>query len=51
MKEDDGLGLFFGKSKPDCISAWKLYQQGRDFNTAINLEDTVQKNENFFIGK
>lgn len=47
----DGLGLFFGKDKPDCKSAWKLYQQGRDFNIGINLEDTVQKNENFFIGK
>ena len=49
--EDDGLGLFFGKKTPDCKSAWKLYQQGRDFNTAINLEDTVQKNENFYVGK
>lgn len=49
--EEDGLGLFFGKHKPDCKSAWKMYQQGREYNTAINLEDTVQKNENFFIGK
>ena len=45
------LGLFFGKDKPDCKSAWRLYQQGRDYNSQINLEDTVQKNENFFIGK
>ena len=49
--EDDGLGLFFGKKEPDCKSTWKLYQQGRDFNVAINLEDTVQKNENFYVGK
>lgn len=45
------LGLFFGKDKPDCKSAFRLYREGRDFNTGINLEDTVQKNENFFIGK
>lgn len=31
--------------------AWKLYQKGVDFNTAINLNETVQVNENFFIGK
>lgn len=47
----DGLGLFFGKTKPDCKSVWRMYEQGRDFNNAINLEDTVQKNENFYVGK
>ena len=50
-ESEDSLGLFFGKAKPDCKSAWRLYQSGRDFNDSINLEDTVQKNENFFIGK
>ena len=50
-RKDDGLGLFYGKYDPDCKSAFRLYKEGREFNTGINLEDTVQKNENFFIGK
>ena len=49
--DGDGLGPFFGKYKPDCRSAWRLYKKGLDFNSGINLEDTVQKNENFYIGK
>ena len=36
---------------PDCGTAWKLYERGLDFNSSINLEDTVRVNENFFIGK
>lgn len=46
-----GDGVFFGKEKPDIESAWKLYEEGRKFKTAINLYDTVNTNENFFIGK
>lgn len=30
---------------------WNLYQKALAFNTAINLEETVQVNENFFVGK
>lgn len=30
---------------------WKLYQKALAFNAAINLEETVQVNENFFVGK
>ena len=28
-----------------------MYERGLDFNSSINLEDTVRVNENFFIGK
>ena len=42
----------FGENEgPNVETVWKLYQKGRDFNTAINLDDTVRVNENFFIGK
>ena len=50
-EKEDGLGLFHGKSKPNCKIAWSLYQKGLDFNNSINLEETIQKNENFYIGK
>lgn len=30
---------------------WKLYQKALAFNAAINLEETVQVNENFFVGE
>lgn len=49
--EEDGLGLFDGRKDPDVKTVWKMYEQGKDFNTAINLNETVQKNENFYIGK
>lgn len=45
------LGLFGEKDTPDAHSAWAAYQRGTDFNTQINLEDTVKSNENFYIGK
>ena len=48
---DVKLGLFFGEERPDCESAWRLYEQGRAFNTRIRLDDTVRTNENFYIGK
>lgn len=55
-KKPDTSGLntyFLGKESklPDCGTAWKLYERGLDFNSSINLEDTVRVNENFFIGK
>lgn len=34
---------------PESVNA--LYQKGLGFNAAIDLEDTVRVNENFFIGK
>lgn len=36
---------------PTFTSAWKLYEKGLAFHSAINLEETVRVNENFFIGK
>lgn len=36
---------------PTHESVWKEYEKGLGFNTQINLYDTVETNENFFIGK
>ena len=36
---------------PTPKSVWGLYERGQSFNTAINLEETVRVNENFFIGE
>lgn len=52
--DTSGLNTYsLGKESklPDCGTAWKLYERGLDFNSSINLEDTVRVNENFFIGK
>lgn len=52
--DTSGLNTYsLGKENklPDCGTAWKLYERGLDFNSSINLEDTVRVNENFFIGK
>ena len=41
-----------GESKlPDHESVWKKYEKCLAFNSAINLNETVRVNENFFIGK
>ena len=48
---EEKLGLFDGEDRPDVKTAWKLFQKGRDFNTAINLEETIKVNENFYISK
>ena len=48
---NEELGLFDGKDKPDVKTVWKMYQTGRDFNTAINLDETIKVNENFYISK
>lgn len=37
------------KLSPDRI--WQEFEKGLDFNTQINLYDTVKRNEDFFIGK
>lgn len=36
---------------PDVQQTWKEYERSLGFNTQINLNDTVETNENFFIGK
>lgn len=48
---EDKLGLFYGEDEPDVITAWQLYEKGREFNDAINLDDTVRANSNFYVGK
>lgn len=37
--------------KTDCGRIWAEYQKGLDFNNAFNVYDTVENNENFYIGK
>lgn len=49
--DDIGLKLFGTKDVPDEQIAWKLYEKGKGFNGQINLDATVQSNENMFIGK
>lgn len=48
---DEKLGLFDGEDMPDARTAWILLELGRDFNTRINLNETVKANRNFYIGK
>lgn len=45
------LGLFGDSDTPDVLTAYQAYQRALDFNTQINLDETVKSNENFFIGK
>ncbi len=35
----------------DPRKIWEEYQRGVEYNTAIDLYETVRRNENFFIGK
>ncbi len=46
-----GEGLFGKESGPTPEAVWELYERGRSFNEAIDLYETVNTNENFFIGK
>ena len=45
------LGLFNGEDKPTVEVAWEFFEKGCEFNDAINLNDTVKTNENFYVGK
>ena len=45
------LGLFRGEDKPTPEIVWGFYEKGLVFNNAVNLDETVKSNENFFIGK
>lgn len=51
MADEHILGLFYGKDTPDVHTVRRLYQKGLDYNNQINLDNTVQSNENFYIGK
>lgn len=48
---NDKLGLFNGEDKPSVDVVWDFYKEGLRFNNAIDLDDTVKSNENFFIGR
>lgn len=39
------------QKKPTPQSVWQEYQKALQFNNGIRLDDTVEANENFFIGK
>ena len=39
------------KDKLTPQSVWKRYNQGIGFNNSIDLDEEVETNENFFIGK
>lgn len=49
--DEISLKLFGKKDVPDKQIAWKLYDRGQGYNSQINLDATVQSNENFYIGK
>lgn len=38
-------------AEPTAESVWKEYEKGKSFKNQIDLFDTVETNENFFIGK
>ncbi len=48
---DELKGYFNGKKSPDEKSGWELYDKALKFNNSIRLNDTVNVNENFYIGK
>ena len=50
-EDEELLSLFKGYRMPNPRIAFEMYQKGLGFNTQINLDETVQVNENFFVGK
>lgn len=40
-----------GENENSCKKVWKQFNKGLDFNSRIDLADTVKVNENFFVGK
>lgn len=38
------------RTKPTLLSVWNEYTKGMLFNTKLELDETVQKNERYFIG-
>lgn len=51
MSKEVKLGLFHGEDKPTPQIGWEFYEQGIEFNNLIELEDTVEANENFYVGR
>jgi len=50
-EEEEQLGLFQGRTKPDYKIGWELYCKGVQYNEQINLDKDVRAAENFYIGK
>ena len=48
---EEKLGLFNGEKTPTPEIGWCFYQRALDFNNYIELDDTVEANENFYIGR
>ena len=48
---DEIKGLFKGRDTPDPKTGWEMYDKALSFNASIRLNDTVNVNENFYIGK
>ena len=51
MANKKELGLFDGQEKPDVEWGWKNYTKSVDYNSRLQLQETVKANENFYIGK
>ena len=51
MADKKELGLFDGQEKPDVDWGWKNYTKSVDYNSRLNLQETVKANENFYVGK
>lgn len=51
MSKEVKLGLFHGEDMPTPQIGWEFYEQGIEFNNLIELEDTVEANENFYVGR
>lgn len=48
---DEIKGMFGGKNLPDVKTGYDLYEKALKFNAAIQLNETVNVNENFYIGE
>lgn len=48
---DEIKGMFSGKKMPDEKSGYALYEKALSFNNSIRLNETVNVNENFYIGR
>lgn len=49
--EEVQYGLFGETDEPTVRSVWYCYKKGLAFNDHIRLDDTIEANENFYVGK
>lgn len=47
----EGEGLFLGEFEPTRENVFRLLERGRSYNASVRLRETVNMNENFFVGK